>query len=201
MFTKRLTEGSLAILIVYVDDFIVTRDYLEKMTSIKQVLAKEFEIKDIGNLKYFLGMEVARTKRGISVSQRKYVLDLLKETRMLGCKPVHTPMESNFKIGLKVECALAGKGRYQQLVGKLIYLSHTRPDIEFPMSVVSQFMNNPNEEHLEVVYRILRYLKMTPSKGSFFNKRRKRGIEVYSDPDWAGSVTDRSYKLLYLCLG
>lgn len=83
------------------------------------------------------------------------------------------------------------KGRYQRLVGKLIYLSHTRSDIGFSISTVSQFKNNPTKEHLNAVYRILRYLKMTPGKGLFFKKGTTRNLELYSDADWAGSLTDR----------
>ena len=169
----------------------MTGDYTEEMDCLKDVLAKEFEIKDLGSLKYFLGMEVARSKKGIVVSQCKYILDLLKETGMLGCKPVDTPMESSYKIGFKEDSPPVDTGRYQRLVGKLIYLSHTRPDIGFPVSVVSQFMNKPNEEHLEAVYRILRYLKMNPGKGIFFRKGTSKEVEIYSDADWAGSVTDR----------
>ena len=169
----------------------MTRDYTKEMDCLKEVLAREFEIKDLGTLKYFLGMEVARSKKGIVASQQKYILDLLKETGMLGCKPSNTPMESTYKIGLKEDSPPIDTGRYQWLVGKLIYLSHTRPDIGFLVSVVSQFMNKPNEEHLEAVYRILRYLKMTPGKGIFFKKGMNKDIEVYSDADWAGSVKDQ----------
>ncbi|KAB1212816.1 Copia protein [Morella rubra] len=110
---------------------------------------------------------------------------------MLGCKPADTPMDPTTKLGAKENCAPVDKGRYQRLVGKLIYLSHTRPDIGFSVSMVSQFMNNPNEEHMEAVYRILRYLKLTPGKGLFFEKNQRRDIEVFSDADWAGSVQDR----------
>ena len=173
------------------DDIILTGDYEEEIRTIKSFLTAEFEIKDLGNLKYFLGMEIARSRKGISVSQRKYVLDLLKETGMLGCKPADTPMDPTTKLGAKENCAPVDKGRYQRLVGKLIYLSHTRPDIGFSVSMVSQFMNNPNEEHMEAVYRILRYLKLTPGKGLFFEKNQRRDIEVFSDADWAGSVQDR----------
>ena len=94
------------------------------MDCLKKVLVKEFEIKDLGTLKYFLGMEVARSKKGIVVSQGKYILDLLKETGMLGCKPTDTPMESTYKIGLKEDSPPVDTRRYQQLVAKLIYLSH-----------------------------------------------------------------------------
>ena len=78
---------------MYIDDIIVTGDYLEEMTDLKKILAREFEINDLGNLRYFIGMEVARSSSGISVTQRKYVLDLLKECGMLGCKPADTLME------------------------------------------------------------------------------------------------------------
>ena len=88
-------------------------------------MGDEFEIKNLGNLKYFLGMEVARSREGISISQRKYTLDFLKETCMTGCKPDNTPMEFNLKLGIFVEKVLANKEKYHRLVKKLIYLSHT----------------------------------------------------------------------------
>ena len=110
---------------------------------------------------------------------------------MLGCRPVDTPMEQNGKLNDEEESPLVNKGQYQRLVGKLIFLSHTRPNIAFPVSVVSQFMQAPTKEHLSAVHKILRYLKMTPGKGLFFGKSTKRRIEVYSDADWAGSMKDR----------
>ncbi|RVW45092.1 Retrovirus-related Pol polyprotein from transposon TNT 1-94 [Vitis vinifera] len=191
LFVKHFPEGKLAIIIVYVDDIILTGDHEEKIDLLKKLLTKEFEIKDLGNLKYFLGMEIARSKKGIAVSQRKYVLDLLNETGMLGCKPAETPMDTTVKLEESDGSAPVDKGRYQRLVGKLIYLSHTRPDIGFSVSVVSQFMNNPTEKHMTAVIRILRYLKMTPGKGLFFQRTTKKEIEIFSDVDWAGSVTDR----------
>ena len=191
LFIKHSTKGKLAILIVYVDDIILTGDYEDELIKLKTLLAKEFETKDLGSLKYFLGMEVARSRKGISVSQWKYVLDLLKETGMLGCKPAETPMDSSTKLGANKDSVPVDKGKYQRLVGKLIYLSHTRPDIGFSVSVVSQFMNDPTEEHMEAVNRILRYLKMTPGKGLYFRKNTRKDIEVFVDADWAGSITDR----------
>ena len=191
LFVKHFPEGKLAIIIIYVDDIILTGNHEEKIDLLKKLLTKEFEIKDLGNLKYFLGMEIARSKKGIAVSQRKYVLDLLNETRMLGCKPVETPMDSTVKLEESDGSPPVDKGRYQRLMGKLIYLSHTRPDIGFSVSMVSRFMNNPTEKHMTAVTRILRYLKMTPGKGLFFQRTTKKEIEIFSDADWAGSVTDR----------
>ena len=119
------------------------------------------------------------------------MLDLLTETGMLGCKPVETPMEMNHKLGIHPDQALTDKGRYQQLVRRLIYLSHTRPDIAYAVSVVSQFMHAPSEEHMEAVYRILRYLKSAPGKGLLFSKNGISNIEGYTDSDWAGDQTTR----------
>ena len=110
---------------------------------------------------------------------------------MLGCKPTDTPIDPNVKFGRKEGGIPVDRGRYQRLVGRLIYLSHTRPDIAFAVSVVSQYMHSPFEEHLEAVYRILRYLKTTPGKGLFFKKNEQRNVEAFTDADWAGSVEDR----------
>lgn len=191
MFTKVSHGGKRTALIVYVDDIIITGDDLLEMNNLKKSLASEFETKDLGSLKYFLGMEVARSRKGIVISQRKYVLDLLKDTGMSGCRPSDTPIEPNLKLGDDKEGDPIDISRFQKLVGKLIYLSHTRPDIAFAVSLVSQFMHSPYEKHLNAVYRILRYLKNTPGKGLLFQKSLQRNVEAYTDVDWAGSNTDR----------
>ena len=191
LFVKFSSKKKIVVLIVYVDDIILTGDYEEELLGMKKHLAKEFEIKDLVYLRYFLGMEVARSKKGIFVSQRKYVLDLLKETGMLGCKPADTPMDSTKKIETEKDSAPVDRGRYQRLVGYLIYLSHTRPNIGFFVSVVSQFMNNPIQEHMEAVNIILKYLNMTRGKGLLYKKNDTKDVEVFLDADWAGDVSDR----------
>ena len=95
------------------------------MACLNKRLTEEFEIKDLGPLRYFLGMEIAKNRSSIYVSQRKYVLDLLKETGLLGCKPVDTPADPNIKLSDQKTSSAVDKGRYQRLVGKLIYLAHT----------------------------------------------------------------------------
>ena len=98
MFCKHLNDGRIAILIVYVDDIILTRDHVNELEKLKAFLAKEFETKDLGVLKYFLDMEFTRSKKGIFVIHRKYVLDMLSKTGLLGCKPIETLMELNLKL-------------------------------------------------------------------------------------------------------
>ena len=187
----RHNDGKVTILIVYEDDIIVTRNDPMEMEQLKEKLAAKFETKDLGPLRYFLGMEVARNKSGISVSQRKNILDLLKETGMLGCKPVDTPMDPVKKIGEQKESTPVDTKTYQRPIGKLIYLSHTRSDITFVVSVVSQYMHAPCEGHMESMYRILKYLKGSTGKGLYFRKNETRSIEGFTDADWADSIDDR----------
>ncbi|GMI66228.1 cysteine-rich RLK (RECEPTOR-like protein kinase) 8 [Hibiscus trionum] len=163
----------------------------EEIGNLKKLLASEFETKDLDTLRYFLGMKVARSEVGLVINQRKYILDLLFESRMKGCKPAETPMEFNLKLKKDVLGSLVNKGLYQRLVGKLIYLSLTRPDISFLVSIVSQYLSDPRGEHLEAVNRILKYLKMTPGHGLIFKKTNDRSVKVFIDASWAGELTDK----------
>ncbi|KAA0057625.1 Cysteine-rich RLK (RECEPTOR-like protein kinase) 8 [Cucumis melo var. makuwa] len=116
LFTKASKTGKIAILIVYVDDIVLTGDDQTEISQLKQRMGDEFEIKDLGNLKYFLGMEVDRSKEGISVSQRKYTIDLLTETGMLGCRPTDTPIEFNCRLVNSDDQVPVDKEQYQRLV-------------------------------------------------------------------------------------
>jgi len=112
LFIKHSTQGNVTALIVYVDDIVVTGNDVEEIWNLKQSLTSELEIKDLASLKYFLGIEVARPKHGLFIFQWKYVLDLLKETRILGCKVIDNPVEVNVKLGESSEIHLVDKGRY-----------------------------------------------------------------------------------------
>ncbi|WJZ80655.1 hypothetical protein VitviT2T_000557 [Vitis vinifera] len=191
LFLKK-QHGKITALIVYVDDMVVTGYDPEERKALQNYLSREFEIKDLGYLKYFLGIEVSRSSEGIFLSQRKYALDLLQETRMSGCQPVNTPIEEGLKLCIEPNQVSTDKGRYQRLVGRLMYLAHTRSDLAYALSVVSQYMHNPGEQHMNAVMRILRYLKNAPEKGILFAKNvDHQSIEVYTDVDWAGAVDDR----------
>ena len=135
-----------------------------RLSNWKKNLAVEFEMKSLGDLKYFLGVEVIRSSKGIFLSQQKYVLDLLKEKCMLGCKPVDTLIMEKHHLEIYSDQEPVDKGRYQKLVGRLIYLAHTRPDIAYAVSVVSQFMHSPSVDHMVAVMRILAYLKSALGK-------------------------------------
>ncbi|WJZ84536.1 hypothetical protein VitviT2T_004136 [Vitis vinifera] len=191
LFLKK-QHGKITTLIVYVDDMVVIGNDPEERKALQNYLSREFEMKDLGPLKYFLGIEVSRSSEGIFLSQRKYTLDLLQGTGMSGCQPVNTPIEEGLKLCVEPNQVSTDKGRYQRLVGRLMYLTHTRPYLAYALSVVSQCMHNPGEQHMNAVMRILRYLKNAPGKGILFAKNvDHQSIEVYTDADWAGAVDDR----------
>lgn len=165
-------------------------DDIDGIEDLKQKLTQEFEIKDLGQLRYFLGIEVSRSTKGIYLSQRKYILDLLAETGMLGCRPASTPIEQNHRLTCEPGQPI-DREQYQRLVGRLIYLSHTRRDIAFAVSVVSQFMHDPKEQHMNAVIRIIRYLKGCPGRGLLYKSNGNLQVECYTDADWAGCLDDR----------
>ena len=137
------------------------------------------------------------SKKGIFLSQRKYALDLLKETSMIECSPDSTPMEVNLKLGVRPNQVPANKERYQRLVGRLMYLAHTRLHLAYALSVVSQFMHSPSKENMNDVIRILCYLKSSPGKEILFTKGDSLDVKGYTDADWVGSIEDRRSTLGY----
>lgn len=111
---------------------------------------------------------------------------------MSACQPADTPVEEGLKLCVETNQVSVDKGRYQRLVGRLMYLAHTRPDLAYALSIVSQFMHNPGEQHMNAVMRILRYLKSAPGKGILFTKNVDcQRVDAYSDADWAGAIDDR----------
>ena len=189
LFVKRGISGT-TIVLVYVDDIVITGNDQTEIIKLKKLLHEKFAIKDLGALKYFLGLEIAYSKKGIFLNQRKYVLDLLQETGKLGVKPVDTPTESGSKPDNDGEL-ISDIGHFQRLVGKLIYLTITRPDIAYAVSLVSRFMHAPRVNHLTAVNRILQYLKRSPGRGILMCNNGNCSITAYTDVDWAGCPVDR----------
>lgn len=171
---------------------VITGNNSDKIKALKEHFSKEFEIKDLSYLKYFLGIEVSISNSGIFLSQGKYILDLLKETWMSGCQRVNTLVEEWLKLCIEEGKIPIDKGRYQRLVGKLMYLAHTRPDLAYALSIVSQFMRNLGEKHMEAAMRILRYLKFSLGRGILFKKNSVvDDIVVYTDADKAGALVNK----------
>lgn len=143
-----LIEGNICLhILVYVDDFIIADNDISTIHRFKNYLHKCFKMKDLGKLKYFLGLEVARGPEGMFVSQRKYALDIIAECGLLGAKPSPVPTELNQKLALAKGPLLTDPGKYRRLVGRLIYLTFTRPELNYIVHLLSQFMQKPLEEH------------------------------------------------------
>jgi hypothetical protein len=118
-------------------------------------------MKDLGELRYFLGIEVIHSPKGIWLLQRQYALNKLSEYGMTGCKPISIPLEQNVKLNADEGDVVEDTIMYRRIVGSLIYMTITRPDLSCAVGVVSQFMQTPQKPHLDVVRRILRYIKHT----------------------------------------
>ncbi|XP_004292511.1 PREDICTED: uncharacterized mitochondrial protein AtMg00810-like [Fragaria vesca subsp. vesca] len=163
---------------------------MDEITALKIALHNTFAIKDLGPLKYFLGIEIDQSPHSLFLNQRKYVVDLLDEAGMKDIKPARTPLDSKLKLDITGE-NLTDVCSYQRLVGKLIYLTITRPDLTYAVSLVSQFLHSPTTHHLSIVKRILRYLKGTVSRGIVMRNNSHFKMAGYSDSDWAGNAIDR----------
>ncbi|GKC06754.1 ribonuclease H-like domain-containing protein [Tanacetum coccineum] len=161
------------------------------LCAFKEMLKSKFQIKDLGNLKYFLGIEVIDNDDGVCLSQRKYCLEVLHEYGLLAGRPVETPLAENTTLNhveSEDDKLLSDIGNYQKLVGKLIYLTNTRPDISYAVHCLSQFMHAPLSSHLEAAFRVLRYLKNSPGSGIQINKH------VHSEED-IDYLTDQTGRL------
>lgn len=154
-------------LLIYVDDIIVVSSKKDAIPALLQDLQKEFALKDLGDLHYFLGIKVTKLSNGILLTQEKYVSDLLKRTGMSDCKSVNTPLSPNEKL-VANEGTVLGQNdatQYRSIVGTLQYLTLTRPDIAFSVNKVYQFLHAPTTLHWAAVKRILRYLRQCTKLG------------------------------------
>ena len=177
-------------LLLYVDDMIITGSTPSLVHTFTTRLSNEFSMKDLGDLHYFLGVEVQANEKGLFLSQTKYALDLLQRASMIDAKPISTP----FVIGqhLFAEGTLfSDPTLFRSLAGALQYLTITRPDLSFSVNSICQFIHAPTEDHFHALKRILRYVKGTAHHGLQLHKQSTRDLLGYSDADWAGCPDTR----------
>eukprot|EP00268_Persea_americana_P050874 TRINITY_DN5577_c0_g1_i2.p1 TRINITY_DN5577_c0_g1~~TRINITY_DN5577_c0_g1_i2.p1 ORF type:complete len:317 (-),score=19.16 TRINITY_DN5577_c0_g1_i2:294-1244(-) len=189
MFLHRSSNG-ITVLLVYVDDIIISGTDSGMITHLQPSLHESFHLKDLGPLTYFLGLEVHQTEKGLILDQHKYAMDLIETAGLQNSTPIDTPVEANLQLAHDTG-DLPDATLYRRLVGSLIYLTITRPDISYAVNLVSQFMTQPRHLHLVAVKRILRYVLHTPSRGLFFPVGNSTSLIAYSDSDWAGCPNSR----------
>jgi hypothetical protein len=182
--------GEPLILVLYVDDLFITG--AEKLIEgCKRDLASEFDMKDLGLMHYFLGLEVWQEEGHIFLGQGRYAVDILSRFNMGDCKPMSTPMITNWQKISSSASPLVNPTLYRQLIGSLMYLVNTRPDICFAVNTLSQFMVEPRQVHWAAAKHVLRYLQGTLDFGLEYVRGDGVRLAGYTDSDWAGSVSDR----------
>jgi hypothetical protein len=199
LFFRRSDHG-ITFLLLYVDDMIITGDDVQGIQDLKRFLGQHFEMKDLGPLSYFHGLEVSSSSNGYYLTQAKYTSDLISRAGITDNKIVDTPIEYNNRLNTNDGEPLLDATLYRQLVGSLVYLIVTRPNISYAVHIVSQFMAAPQSLHYATVLRILRYLKDTLFYGLHFSSQSSLTLQAYSDADWAGDPTDRRSTIGYCFL-
>jgi histone deacetylase 1/2 len=185
--------GVTIFMLIYVDDIIVVSSSESATNGLLKDLSKEFALKDLGDLHFFLGIEVKKVNDGLVLNQAKYAKDVLSCVGMLDCKSSPTPLSSSEKITAH-EGELLGpedSTKYRSMVGALQYLTLTRPDISYAVNKVCQYLHSPTTLHWTAAKRIMRYIKHTPSTGLTFMRSQSTLVSAFSDADWAGCLDDR----------
>jgi len=190
LFTK--TKGvDLIIVQIYVDDIIFGSTNVSLCEEFSKCMHSEFEMSMMGELNYFLGLQIKQTKEGIFINQAKYVKDLLKKFDFEGMKPLSTPMSSSIKIDKDENGKAVDITKYRGMIGSLLYLTASRPDIMYSVCLCARYQSNPKESHLNAVKRIFRYLSGTKNLGLWYPKGTHIDLFSYTDADWAGCTIDR----------
>eukprot|EP00253_Pinus_taeda_P030339 PITA_30339 len=183
--------GKFLIFVLYVDDVIFTGNDVYFIENFKAVMKEEFQMTDMGLLRYFLGIEVDQNENGIFISQARYVNEVLGRFNMQECKTSITPTVMGLKLSKEDINKDFDPSLYKSIVASLMYLTATRPHIMFAVSLISRFMERPKEAHWEAAKKIMRYVKGTKRFGILYNVSEHSDLVGYTDSDWAGSVDDR----------
>ena len=200
LFTKKDTTGGMVIILVYVDDLLITGNNEVLIQEAKDILHHNFKMKNLGELRYFLGIEFARSKKGILMNERRYALELVAECGLSGGKVTTTPLEQNQKLtsleydkqfNLTNDAELDDRRVYQRLIGRLLYLAMTRPDISFAVQHLSQFMHAPKKSHYDAALHVVRYIKGQPGLGLLMSSKKTGKIDAFCNADWASCSLSR----------
>ncbi|KAL2253231.1 UNVERIFIED_CONTAM: Retrovirus-related Pol polyprotein from transposon RE2 [Sesamum indicum] len=190
LFFKALPSGFIGLL-VYVDDVLLMAPSLDLISQVKVYLDGLFSIKDLGCARYFLGLQIARSAAGTSITQSKYIHDIIRDCGLQSAKPVATPLPSGIKLHSTSGAPLADPERYRRLVGRLLYLCFTRPDISHSVQQLSQFIQTPCQSHWRAVLHLVRYLSSCPDLGLFFPSSNSLQLQAFCDADWGACLDSR----------
>ena len=159
------------IFVLYVDDLLITGSSKDEIASLRGAMNQAFSMTDLGLLSQFLGLDIAQTKAGIKLHQSNYALYFLNKLRMKDCKPSKTPFLSGVKLEEADSSPMVNNTLYRQLIGCLLYFTHTQPDLCYAVSVASRFMDQPHEIHWKAAKRILNFVQGTRTHGIFYKAK------------------------------
>jgi hypothetical protein len=194
LFTKMLAKD-LFICQIYVDDIIFGSTNKSTGEEFSRIMIQKFEMSMMGELKYFLGFQIKQLQEGPFISQTKYIQDILKKFGMKSRKPIKTPMGTNGHLDIDTGGKSVDQKVYWSMIGSLLYLCASRPDIMLSVCMCARFQANPKEVHLRVMKRIMRYLVYTPKFGLWYPKGSTFDLIGYSNADYAGCKIDRKSTL------
>jgi histone deacetylase 1/2 len=185
--------GHTLFVLVYVDGIIVASSSQAATNALLKDLQHDFALKDLGDLHYFLGIEVKRLEDGLILTQQRYATEILAKAGMKNCKPIDTPLSTTEKLSITSGDKLGPEDstKYRSMVGALQYLTLTRLDLSFAVNKVCQFVHAPTTVHWGAVKRILSYVRGTCGIGLNIKKSKSMMVSGFSDADWAGCVDNR----------
>jgi hypothetical protein len=189
------TTDSLLILVLYVDDLLITDNSVSMIVVVKGILHDRFLMMDMGPLHLFLGLEISQDASSIKLSQAKYAQDLMERFHMTDCKSAPTPFLSGVRLEDGQDTPVVENTLYRQLVGSPLYLTHTQPDLSYAVGVVSRYMQEPHELHWKASKCILRYIQGTISYGIHYAVGCKLDLIGFTDSDWVGDGTQSQVHL------
>ncbi|KAL4366735.1 hypothetical protein GQ457_05G021070 [Hibiscus cannabinus] len=176
---------------IYVDDIIFGSTNELLCQDFAKLMQGEFEMSMMGELSFFLGLQIKQRNDGIFINQAKYIKEKLKKFGFENVKPQATPMSSSIKLDKDEKGKCVDSKLYRSMIGSLLYLTASRPDIMFSVCLCARFQANPKESHLKAMKRIFRYLQDTPSLGLWYRRDSTFDLHAYSDADYGGCKIDR----------
>ncbi|KAK8933850.1 hypothetical protein KSP39_PZI015291 [Platanthera zijinensis] len=200
LYTKYFENQEYLLLCLYVDDLIFIGSTPEIVRGFKKTMKEEYEMSDLGLMKFFLGFQIEHTAGRIFINQEKYVEKILEKYGMTEANPVATPMATSVQLTQSDHTRPVSEGDFRSLIGSLMYLTNTRPDIENAVSILSRYLTKPSSDHLIIAKRVPRYLIGTKEMGLLYEKEEEALLTGYTDSDWGGDKEDRKSTSGYVFL-
>lgn len=203
VYVHHIYNGNVILVCLYVDDILLTECCTSEMNKFKKVMMNVFDMNDLGNMVYFLGVDIFHYEKGIIIHQLNYELELLKRFELMNCKSVVTPAKTNHNLNFNDDGEDVDTITFKHLVGCLGYPCNTKSDICYVVGMVSRLLSNPKWSHYQAVVGILRYVKGTLRHEILFPYRVSDVAELicYSDSDWCGDIVDtKSLQDTCLCI-